>query len=129
MSTFRLLGDGYEPHVDEDGGTLVYSLPVDSGFAHSDFLFTIGTEDLNVLLTDSYRRAVLEVVAHTVLQRSMIPSAAGFSQSDFDKVIERTLHSSSADLEAYLDQVDSDCHIVTRYYVQKAMAKRAPTKT
>jgi hypothetical protein len=35
--TVRRMGDGYEPHVDDVAGRLVYSLPVDSGFQSTSF--------------------------------------------------------------------------------------------
>ena len=40
MPTVHKLGDGYEPHVDEVDGQLVYSLPVDSSFV-SDYIAAI----------------------------------------------------------------------------------------
>jgi hypothetical protein len=58
--TVRRMGDGYEPHVDEVAGRLVYSLPVDSGFMSTSFSFLIGDDDLAILLSDEYRRAVLK---------------------------------------------------------------------
>ena len=69
MQPVRLMGDGYEPHVEQWGEQLSYSLPVDSGFVSFSFTFAIRQADLDVLLSDDYRRAVLEVIAHTLLQR------------------------------------------------------------
>jgi len=75
MQSVHLMGEGYEPHVVQEGGKLVYSLPVDSGFITYEFAFEIKREDLDVLLTDNYRRAVLEITAHTVLQHSTLNPA------------------------------------------------------
>lgn len=41
MQPIRLLGDGYEPHVEQSGEQLSYSLPVDSGFVSFSFTFKI----------------------------------------------------------------------------------------
>ncbi len=46
----RLMGDGHEPHVDEEAGRLLYGLPVDSGAVGSAFSFDIRQADVDVLL-------------------------------------------------------------------------------
>lgn len=51
-TTVRRMGDGYEPHVDDVAGQMVYSLPVESGFMSTSFSFLIGDDDLAVLLSD-----------------------------------------------------------------------------
>lgn len=121
----RRLGDGYEPHVDEVDGKLVYSLPVDSGFASASFSFSIEARDLDVLCAAPYRRAVLESVAHTILQRSMQRGAERVTQEAFADLVSRILHSPAADLEALIAAVDRDHNIRTRFYVEQAMARRA----
>jgi hypothetical protein len=102
MQPVRLMGDGYEPHVEQWGEQLSYSLPVDSGFVSFSFTFTICQADLDVLLSDDYRRAVLEVIAHTLLQRSTLPGNTRFTQSDFDSLVADTLHSTRDFLEAFI---------------------------
>lgn len=123
----RRLGDGYEPHVDEVDGKLVYSLPVDSGFASASFSFEIAARDLDVLRADPYRRAVLESVAHTILQPSLQRGGERVTQDAFADLVSRILHSTPAELEALIAAVDRDHNIVTRFYVEQAMARRAGT--
>lgn len=72
MQSVNLMGEGYEPHVTQEEGKLIYSLPVDSGFMSYEFAFEISRDDLDILLSDDYRRAVLEITAHTLLQRSTL---------------------------------------------------------
>jgi hypothetical protein len=129
MTAVRRLGDGYEPHVDEDAGILTYSLPVDSGFVSAVFSFQIQPGDLDVLLGDPYRRAVLEVVAHTVLQKSMSAGGRKITQATFGDLVGSLLHSTPADLERYLDRVDTSHHLVTRVYVKEIMARRSAAKS
>lgn len=57
-SAVRRLGDGYEPHVDEVDGELIYSAPVDSGPVTMSFSFPITRIDLDVLTADPYRQPV-----------------------------------------------------------------------
>ena len=123
MSDIRRLGDGYEPHVDERSGRLIYSLPVDSGFTSTSVSFEIGKEDLAVLLADPYRRAALEAVAHTVLQRAMLPGGAPFTPAGFDALVRRMLHSTAPELEADLDRIGREHNIVLRVYIDRAMSR------
>lgn len=123
----RHLGDGYEPHVEEAFGKLTYSLPVDSGHVSTEFSFEIRAHDLDVLKADPYRRAVLEVVAHTVLQPSMMRGAARITQHDFDGLVSSILHSAPAALEELIERISRDHHIVIRRYVDDAMTRRSLT--
>mgnify|MGYP004712671663 CR=1 FL=1 len=124
MQPIRLLGDGYEPHVEQSGEQLSYSLPVDSGFVSFSFTFKICQADLDVLLSDDYRRAVLEMVAHTLLQHSTLPGNTRFTQSDFDSLVSDTLHSTSDLLQAFITQVSREHHIVIEKYVQDILKRR-----
>ena len=128
MPTVHKLGDGYEPHVDEVDGQLVYSLPVDSSFVSVEFSFDIDQKDLDVLLSDPYRRAVLESVAHTVLQRSMIRGNPKVGQAAFTELVSSVLHSTPAALEHYIAAIDRDHHIRTAFYVEQTLARRAAGK-
>jgi hypothetical protein len=119
------MGEGYEPHVDEEDGKLTYGLPVDSSFVSLSFSFEIGQADLDVLLTDPYRRAVLESVAHTVLQRSMIRGNPKVTPAQFREVVDRVLHAPAAAVEAYIVEIDRDYHMSTAYYVERNLARRA----
>lgn len=124
MQPVRLMGDGYEPHVEQWGEQLSYSLPVDSGFVSFSYTFAIRQADLDVLLSDNYRRAVLEVIAHTLLQRSTLPGNARFTQNDFDGLVADTLHSSRDFLEAFVVQVSKENHIVIEKYVHDILCRR-----
>jgi hypothetical protein len=125
MATVHKLGDGYEPHVDEVDGTLIYSLPVDSSFVSVEFSFEILPTDLDVLLADPYLRAVLETVAHSVLQRSMIRGNPPVSQQAFDEVVAQVLHSTPAVLKRFIAAVDRDHNMRTAYFVEQALARRS----
>jgi hypothetical protein len=124
MTSIRRMGDGYEPHVDDVSGRLVYSLPVDSSIVTSGFSFDITPDDLTVLLDDSYRRAMLAVIAHTVLQRSMIRGNPPVGQGEFDRLVSSVLRSSDDDLEAFADRIDREHNIRVRIYVDQELTRR-----
>lgn len=119
------MGDGYEPHVDETDGGLVYSLPVDSGFMNTSFSFDLRPPDLTVLLANPYRREMLAVIAHTVLQKSMGPDPVKVSQGDFDTMVRRVLHSGNVELERFADAIDREHNIRVRIFVAQALARRS----
>ena len=87
MQSQRLMGEGYEPYVEQQGDRLTYSLPVDSGFVSFNFTFDLRQTDLDVLLSSDYRRAVLEITAHTLLQHSTLKGNDRFTQKDFDNLV------------------------------------------
>ena len=121
----RRMGDGYEPHVDEIDGQLFYSLPVDSSIVSTSFAFTISVDDLAMMLADPYRREMLAVIAHTVLQRSMIRGNPAIGQGDFDMIVGNVLHSSADELEVFADRIDHEHNIRVRIYVEQALRRRA----
>ena len=121
----RLMGDGYEPHVDEEAGRLLYGLPVDSGAVGSAFSFDIRQADVDVLLADPYRRAVLEVVAHTVLQRSMLRGSRSVTEMDFAAIVSSVLHSAPEELRRFIETVDREHNIDMGYFVAQAMERRS----
>ncbi|MGG4609860.1 hypothetical protein [Providencia sp. Me31A] len=123
MQSIRLMGNGYEPHVERFGTHLTYSLPVDSGFASFSFTFEICQNDLDILLSDDYRRAVLEVIAHTLLQCSTMKGNDCFTQGDFDCLITDILHSTSDFLQAFIEQVNRENNIVIDHYVKEVMSR------
>jgi hypothetical protein len=122
-SPIRRLGDGYEPHVDEDAAGLTYSLPVDSGAFSTSFSFRITPGDLDVLRSDAYRRATLYMVAHTVLQRSMIRGQQEVSPEQFDGIAASVLHSPRPALEDYIDRIDREHNQVTRIFIDRVLAR------
>ena len=121
----RCMGDGHEPHVDEVAGRLVYSLPADSGFVGTSFSFEIGEADLRVLLADPHRRAILEVVAHTVLQRSMIRGNPEVAQADFRRLVDWTLHASPEKLATLVAEIDREHNMSVAHFVRATMTRRA----
>lgn len=127
MQSIRRMGDGYEPHVDQCGNRLTYSLPVDSGFMNYSFTFEICQADLNVLLTDDWRRAILEVIAHKLLQHSTIQGNANFTQSDFDSLIVNTLHSTNDSIQNFITQVSREYHISIERFVEEVINQRSET--
>lgn len=120
----RLMGDGYEPYVNKFNNRLIYSLPVESGFFSFHFEFDILQTDLDVLLSDHYRRAVLEVTAHTLLQRSTLKGHKRFTQNDFDNLIATTLHASQEHLSAFISQINREHNISIEHYVNDIMNRR-----
>lgn len=125
MQSVKLMGDGYEPQVWQEGDKLTYSLPVDSGFVSFDFSFAIRRSDLDVLLADDYRRAALEIIAHTLLQHSTLKGNARFTQRDFDKLLADTLHSTNDFLQAFIARINREHHIGIEHYVKEILARRA----
>lgn len=123
-SPTRRLGDGYEPHVDDVAGRLTYSLPVDSGFVSLSFSFEISETDLSVLLADPYRRALLEVASHTVLQRSMIRGNPPVTPADFRQIVNRTLHAAPDGVATFVAEVGREHNIDIDRYVRSAMSRR-----
>ncbi|WP_010428345.1 hypothetical protein [Enterobacter mori] len=120
----RLMGDGYEPYVNKFNNRLIYSLPVESGFVSFYFEFDIRQTDLDILLSDHYRRAVLEVSAHTLLQRSTLKGHKRFTQNDFDNLIATTLHASQEHLSAFISNINREHNISIEHYVNDIMNRR-----
>lgn len=127
MQKIRLMGEGYEPCVNKLGNQLFYSIPVESGFASYDFIFEINQNDLNILLSDDYRRAVLEIIEHELLQFSKTRKNSNFSQNDFNQLIMNTLHASSNDLQTFIEQIGKKYNISINSYVKNIMNKRSGT--
>lgn len=125
----RRMGDGYEPHVDEVAGRLIYSLPVDSGFVSLSFSYEVQEADLRTLLADPYRRAIMEVVAHTLLQRSMIRGNPEVTYTDFRRLMDRTLHSLPHDLATFVAEIDRDHNIGVEHFARAAMERRVAVPT
>ncbi|KPA04490.1 hypothetical protein [Pantoea agglomerans] len=128
MQSVHLMGDGYEPHVTQEEGKLTYLLPVDSGFISYEFAFEISRHDLDILLSDDYRRAVLEITAHTLLQRSTLKGYDRFTQKDFDKLVTNTLHSTPDFLQTFISQISHEHHIVIEHYVKEIMDRRSASQ-
>ncbi|MCE1501845.1 hypothetical protein LWU40_08755 [Enterobacter hormaechei] len=120
----RLMGDGYEPYVNKLNDRLIYSLPVESGFVSFYFEFDISQTDLDVLLSDHYRRAVLEVTAHTRLQHSTLKGHKRFTQNDFDNLIVTTLHESQEHLSALISQINREHNMSIEHYVNDIVNTR-----
>ena len=121
----RRLGDGWEPHVDELADRLVYSLPVTSGHATVSFSFEIRRDDLDVLLTDPYRRAVLETVAHRTLQRSLVRGGEPVTRPAFADLVARVLHAEPSALASFAREFNREQHFATAFFVEQAMARRS----
>ena len=121
----RRLGNGWEPHVDEDADGLTYSQPVDSGFMSRTFSFRLDPAALDVLLNDSYRRAVLEVVGHRMLQDSWLEERE-FTQSAFDALVSSVLYSSPTDLAGFVHRFGREHNIALHIYVDECLARRQP---
>ncbi|MBY3177445.1 hypothetical protein [Rhizobium leguminosarum] len=122
ISGKRRMGDGYEPHVDDIEGRLIYSLPVDSGHVSLSFEYEIEAGDLAVLLDDAYRRAVLHWVLHTKLQTTITGMAGEISQADFRALLLEILHSPVDDLERMIDAVNHQHNIRLQYYIRLDLA-------
>ena len=123
MSGKRGMGDGYEPHVDDVDGRLIYSLPVDSGYVSLSFEYEIEAGDLAVLLNDIYRRAVLHWVLHTKLQPTIISTAENISQADFRALLSEILHSPINNVERLIQAVNREHNIHLQYYIGLDLAQ------
>ncbi|MBY5319587.1 hypothetical protein ACCS54_32575 [Rhizobium johnstonii] len=123
ISGKRRMGDGYEPHVDDVDGRLIYSLPVDSGHVSLSFEYEIEAGDLAVLLNDIYRRAVLHWVLHTKLQRTIIGTAEKISQADFRALLSEILHSPIDNVERLIQAVNREHNIHLQYYIGLDLAQ------
>jgi hypothetical protein len=119
------MSDGFGPVVDEIDGKLTYALPVSSSVVIGGFEFDIQHVDLEVLLADSYRRAVLEEIAHVILQRSMTHANARVTQEAFDNLVSRVLHGDPDELEQYIDQVSLEHKRVIRISIEETIARRS----
>ncbi|RXT23782.1 hypothetical protein B5P46_17715 [Rhizobium leguminosarum] len=123
ISGKRRMGDGYEPHVDDVEGRLIYSLPVDSGHVSLSFEYEIEAGDLAVLLDDAYRRAILHWVLHTKLQRTITGMAGEISQADFRALLLEILHSPIDNVEQLIQAVNREHNIHLQYYIDLDLAQ------
>lgn len=103
---------------------MVYSLPVDSGFMSTSISFLIGDDDLAVLLSDPYRRAILEVVAHEVLQSSMGRGNPDMTPIAFGRLVADILHSTPEDLGAFVAAISSRHNVAVAVLVDQVTARR-----
>ena len=103
------LGTGYEAHVDDVNGKLIYSLPVESSTVTLNFEFEIKPSDLQILKADIYRYAALYQILHARLQSTFGLSLVGvakprtFTQQEFEVVVNSVLHSTQYELDAFID--------------------------
>ena len=81
----RRLSDGYEAHVNDVGGRLIYSLPVSWRVSTTSFSFSITIEDLDVLKNDVRRRATLETIAHRLFQGSLLRGHPEVTEVEFGR--------------------------------------------
>lgn len=121
----RLQGDGWEPHVEVIAGRHIYAFPVASGHATLGFDFPIIPADVDVLLADPYRPAVLEVVTHTVFQRSSIRGNRATTRTGFDTIVVILLHGTNDALAAYLTAFDREHNIRADTYIRQAVERHA----
>ena len=120
----RLLGSGYEPHIDAVDGQLIYSILVDSSFVSLEFSFAIEQRDLDVLVQDPYRGAVLECITFTVLQRSMILGNEQVTQDAFSRLVAQILHGTPADIAQLIETINQEHNTDIGFYVAAAMARQ-----
>ena len=118
------MGSGYEPHVDAVDGELIYSILVDSSFVSLEFSFAIEQRDLDVLVEDRYRGAVLECIAFTVLQRSMILGNERVTQEAFSRLVAQILHGAPADVEQLISTINQEHNTDMGFYVTAAIARQ-----
>lgn len=121
----RKMGDGWEPHVDDVAGRLIYGFPVQSSIVTLSFEFPITDDDLAVLLADPYRRAVMEVVTHAVFQSSTIRGRPEVTPRDARALTDTVLHAPAAELAAFLRTFDRQHNMTSDVYVQQTMQRHA----
>ncbi|WP_337848111.1 hypothetical protein [Sphingomonas sp.] len=113
----RLLGTGWEPHIDEIDGRLVYSIPVASGHMDYDFQFMIEPSDLAVLREQPYRRAVLFVLLHQLLQNSTLPSFPTVSQAEFRSLADAVLFEPNESVEHLIKATSAEHNVRLHSYI------------
>ncbi|WP_217430951.1 hypothetical protein [Sphingomonas bacterium] len=113
----RRMGDGWEPHVDDVAGRLVYGFPVQSSIVTVSFAYPITARDLEVLLSDPYRRAVMEMVTHTACQRLMIRGNAEVTEADFRALADVVLHAPADGLATFLAAFDREHNMSGDHFV------------
>ncbi|MCO6392562.1 hypothetical protein GTW25_16170 [Aliihoeflea aestuarii] len=129
-SALRRMGEGFEPHVNEIGGRLYYSQLVGFGPSEVEFRFPIRQRDLAVLLDEPWRRAVLEVAGHYMLQHSTMPGRIRMTEADFRRVVRAVLHSTPEQLQRFITRVGRDYNVDVMFFASEAMARRtAPSST
>ena len=122
----RRIGDGWEPHVDEVGDELTYSIPVASGIVDGSFSFSITGDDLAVLLAEPYRRLVLQHSLHTLLQRTMMRGGdPSMTQQGFREVADLVLAAPVDEVERFIDRVDAANNIALRVFVDRDLERLA----
>lgn len=122
--TVSLMGNGFEPHVFEIGGRLIYSQLVGFGPADVEFRFPIRQSDLSVLLADPWRRAVLEVASYRMLQYSSMPGRRKFTNWDFRRLVRTVLHTTPDQLDRLITRVSRDYNVDVMQMAGKAIARR-----
>ncbi len=73
----------------------------------------------------SRRRAVLEVVTHTVFQRSSIRGNPATTRTGFDAIVTSVLHGTNTALATYLAAFDREHNIRADAYIRQAMERHA----
>lgn len=120
----RLLGTGWEPHVDEIDGRLVYSIPVVSGFMQFDSQFEIGASDLTVLAEQPYRRTVLFMLLHKLLQDSKLPGYPTVSQPDFRGLADKILIGSDDAVADLIETMSTEHNMRLQFYIDEEMQRQ-----
>jgi len=125
------LGTGYEPHVDEADGKLIYSLPVDSSFVTLSFSFEIHWRDLEILKSDSYRYVALHLILHRLLQNTFGPhlaqngiEPARFTQNQFRNVVDDILHTDGTKLKNYVQKFSKDQNLALEIQITSHLDRR-----
>ncbi|MFN4097211.1 MAG: hypothetical protein ACK4GG_10620 [Sphingomonas sp.] len=120
----RLLGTGWEPHVDEIDGRLVYSIPVASGHMDYDFEFEIGASDLTVLVEQPYRRTVLFMLLHKLLQDSTLPGYPTVSLADFRCLADKILFGSDDAVADLIETMSTEHNMGLQLYIDEEMQRQ-----
>jgi len=79
---------------------------------------------LDVLLSVHYRRAVLEVTAHTLLQRSTLKGHDRITQHNFDELVFNTLHTTQEQLQEFISKFNREYRILIEHYVNEIVIQR-----
>ncbi len=95
------LGEGWQPHVDEIDGKLIYSIPVESSFVSISYEFEITKEDLFLLKESSEKYKLLFDSLHSEIQDTFGPSLPSeqvrkYTQTEFEIVKRKILYGSKS---------------------------------
>lgn len=120
LKSKRLLGEGFQPHVDEVGGKLIYSIPISRGVVDFDHQFEISQNDFEVLKVDSEKYQLLFDVLHDIFQNEYLGKEdEGTRIKEFERIKDIILHSDSNIVDEFLVEHEDSKRIQRERWARK----------